>query len=61
MSPVDVKLIQASFRTCSVVTISLVNVSLLRPNEESCSFVIGKVQSRYGDFRRLIVTRMLQF
>ncbi len=58
---VNVVLIKTSLRSCAVVTVCLVYISLFSADPESCGFVIRKIEGRDRNFASLVVTRMYEF
>lgn len=58
---VNVILVKTSFRSCAVVTVCLVNISLFGADPESRGFVVGKIESCDCNFASLVVTCMYKF
>ena len=61
MTLVDVELIQTSFRPSAIVPVGLVNVALLRANQESRRFVVWKIECSDGHLPGFVVTSVDEF
>lgn len=58
---VHVVLVKAGFGTGTVISVSLVDVALLRPNPKCGSFVIGEIESGDGYFGCFVMACMYKF
>jgi hypothetical protein len=58
---VNVILVKTSFRSCTVVTVCLVNISLFGADPESCGFIVRKIERCDRNFASLVVACMYKF
>lgn len=58
---IHIVLIQSCFRACAVLSVRLVHISLFRADPERRCLVVGEVERGYRDFRRFVMSGVLEF